>query len=168
MEKRNTEWEAKKQKFIGARMDELKTEILEHAGSELFKENNKKIVAQREAERKARDEAIKQKRMQDGTADEVDRAVGITGPGAADKAEAGGWTRNTQKAEAASPEKPRRQFKAEETDTGFVRSAKPRANEEESKGDNGFKKPAPREEGAFTRGPPRNEPKGDSGFPRGA
>ena len=28
MEKRNTEWEAKKQKFIGARMDELKTEIL--------------------------------------------------------------------------------------------------------------------------------------------
>lgn len=40
-------------------MDELKAEILEHAGSELFKENNKKILAQREAERKARDEAIK-------------------------------------------------------------------------------------------------------------
>ena len=40
-------------------MDELKEEILEHAGSELFKENNKKILVQREAERKARDEAIK-------------------------------------------------------------------------------------------------------------
>lgn len=59
MEKRNDEWDAKKLKFINARMDELKAEILEHAGSELFKENNKKILAQREAERKARDEAIK-------------------------------------------------------------------------------------------------------------
>jgi hypothetical protein len=75
-------------------MDELKGEILEHAGSELFKENNKKILVQREAERKARDEAIKQKRLAEGTADEVDRAVGLTGPGAADKAEAGGWSRN--------------------------------------------------------------------------
>ena len=58
MEKRNAEWEAKKLKFINARMDELKGEVLEHAGSELFKENNKKIVAQRIAERKARDDAI--------------------------------------------------------------------------------------------------------------
>ena len=46
MEKRNAEWEAKKLKFINARMDELKGEILEHAGSELFKENNKKIIQQ--------------------------------------------------------------------------------------------------------------------------
>jgi len=45
--------------FINDRMNELKLEILEHASSELFKENNKKIIAQREAERKARDEAIK-------------------------------------------------------------------------------------------------------------
>jgi|LauGreDrversion4_2_1035121.scaffolds.fasta_scaffold1083538_2 hypothetical protein len=59
MEKRNAEWEAKKLKFINDRMNELKLEILEHASSELFKENNKKIIAQREAERKARDEAIK-------------------------------------------------------------------------------------------------------------
>jgi|LauGreDrversion4_2_1035121.scaffolds.fasta_scaffold1083538_3 hypothetical protein len=33
--------------------------------------------------------------MADGTADEVDRAVGLSGPGAIDKAEAGGWTRST-------------------------------------------------------------------------
>jgi hypothetical protein len=46
--------------------------------------------------------------MTEGTADEVDRAVGLTGPGAADKAEAGGWSRSTTKAETASPEKPRR------------------------------------------------------------
>jgi len=55
MEKRNAEWEAKKLKFINDRMNELKLEILEHASSELFKENNKKIIAQREAERKARE-----------------------------------------------------------------------------------------------------------------
>lgn len=33
--------------------------------------------------------------MADGTADEVDRAVGLSSPGAAEKAEAGGWSRNT-------------------------------------------------------------------------
>jgi len=33
--------------------------------------------------------------MADGTADEVDRAVGLSGTDAAEKAEAGGWSRNT-------------------------------------------------------------------------
>lgn len=109
--------------------------------------------------------------MAEGTADEQDRIIGMTGPGAAAKAEAGGWERNTTKAETASPEKPRRSErpKAEDDNIGFSRSAKPRATEEELKGDSGFKRGIPREEGAFVRGPPRTEPKGDSNtFGRGA
>jgi len=48
----------------------------------------------------------------------------------------------------------------------FARSAKPRANEEESKGESAFKRAAPREDGTFGRGPPRNEAKVDSGIAR--
>ena len=48
-------------------MDILKDAILEAAKAELFKEENRIILAKKAAERKLRDDAIKQKEKEKGT-----------------------------------------------------------------------------------------------------
>lgn len=62
-------WANKKKEFINKKMNILKDIILEAAKAELFKEENRIILARKAAERKARDDAIKLKEKEKGTFD---------------------------------------------------------------------------------------------------
>lgn len=58
MAQRNAEWEQKKKDFVLAKMNALKEVILEHARSELQKDKNKELIAQKARERAERDRLI--------------------------------------------------------------------------------------------------------------
>jgi hypothetical protein len=58
MAKRNDEWEQKKKDFVKDKMNALKDLILEHAGSELKKDKNKEIIAEKARDRAMRDKLI--------------------------------------------------------------------------------------------------------------
>ena len=67
MKLRQEIWGQKKLEFVHKKMNILKDVILEAAKAELFKEENRIILAKKAAERKARDDLIKQKEKEKGT-----------------------------------------------------------------------------------------------------
>lgn len=178
MAKRNDEWEDKKRAFVATKLGELKDAILEHARSELQKDVNKQLIAQKAIDRAARDRAIAEKKRADGTNDEIDNYVGNGGDAGAAATE--GWSRGARRAAPGSPDKggkPAQEGRARPPveDFAIKRSDKPRNTrpEEESKQmGSGFTR-APREEPAdtgFVRGNFRTrkeEPKADDVPKRG-
>lgn len=162
VKQRKDEWETKKADFLNKEMEKLKEQIMDHAKAAHRKDENLRILREKEAERKRRDEEIRIKNK------EEKQDAGSGEPGNTGDPEKSEWARPARKqpqpeSPGEKPKKDKEESKKQEGGFGFLNRddmkkrevPKQEKDKKDSEPSSGFKRsdrPAAKGPPKFTKG----------------